>query len=347
MNILIIRLSAIGDVVHAMAAAAALRQHLPGCTLTWVVEEAAADILRGFPGLDRVIVSRRKRWLRDLMQFRIIRAIGQMRTFIRDLRRDRYDMVLDFQGLFKSGVVVGFSRGTRKRGYKNAREASTIFYTETAPATVFYDHAIKRHMDLITGLGVPETLPDFVLVFTDEDRQHINTFLADHSIDASRPLVCLHPSTKWPTKLWSAEKAAELCNRLQQHETGCRVLLAGGPEEKKYLDEIERLTGGEAKNLAGRTSLWQLACLIERSRLLITTDSGPMHVACASGTPVVALFGPTAPWRTGPFGKHHSVVRKELSCSPCFKRNKCPEKHHRCMRDITVEEVFKVCCNYL
>ena len=103
----------------------------------------------------------------------------------------------------------------------------------------------------------------------------------------------------------------------------------------------------EVKNLAGKTKLSELACLIAKSDLLVTTDSGPMHIACASEIPVVAIMGPTAPWRTGPFGKDYSIVRHELLCSPCFNRTECPLKHHKCMEEISVEEVFKTCCNWL
>ena len=137
-----------------------------------------------------------------------------------------------------------------------------------------------------------------------------------------------------------------LCDRLTK-ELSCEVVLAGGYAEDSFLKDIVSRTKSEVKNLGGKTKLSELACLISKSDLLVTTDSGPMHIACASESPVVAIMGPTAPWRTGPFGDDYRVVRHDLSCSPCFKRTECPLMHHNCMKEISVEEVFKTCCNWL
>jgi 3-deoxy-D-manno-octulosonic-acid transferase/heptosyltransferase-1 len=346
MNILIIRLSSIGDVVHTLSAVEPLRQHFPGCTITWVVEEKAEDLIKGYPGIDRVIVSRRKQWLEDLHNFKFYHLTRNVREFLKELRRDHYDIIIDFQGLFKSGILAFLARGKRKVGYKNAREASTMFYSEKAPPPDFNDHAIKRHMALIHYLGVKESPNSFSLPFGKEDKDNLEKLFDNEHVNRNKPVVCFHPSAVWATKRLAQEKVARLCDMLQE-EFKCQILFVGTAEEKEYLDHICSLLNGEAKNLAGKTSLRELACLVSKSDLMVSMDSGPMHITCAVGTPVVALFGPTAPWRTGPFGDNYSVIRKELPCSPCFKKRECPEGHHRCMNDITVEDVFKVCCNYL
>ena len=144
------------------------------------------------------------------------------------------------------------------------------------------------------------------------------------------------------TKLWPLEQAAELCKKLQR-EYGCHVLLVGHASERERTKHIVALSGGSARSLAGRTGLGELACLIRKADLMISMDSGPMHIACALGTPGVAIFGPTSPERTGPFGENWRVVRKALACSPCFARGRCPEGHHRCMKNITAEEVLEAC----
>jgi len=346
MNILIIRLSAIGDVVHALSVIAPLKKHFPDCKITWVIEEEAADMLKRYPGIDRIIVSRRKRWIRQLRGGQFMKAIRQGTAFIKTLRSDEYDLVLDFQGLFKSGIIAFLSKAKRKIGYKNAREGSTLFYSEKAPATDFNDHAVKRHFVLIKHLGILNTEVSYAPLFDKNDEDAVNAALVSVKADRQKPLVTIHPAAMWKTKIWPKNKAAALCDRLTD-ELNCQVVLAGSYAEESYLAEIISMAKSDAKNLAGKTKLGELACLISISDLMVSMDSGPMHIACAVKTPVVAIMGPTAPWRTGPFGENFSVVRNELPCSPCFKKAKCPLEHHKCMQDISVEEVFKTCCNYL
>ncbi len=243
-------------------------------------------------------------------------------------------------------MLVLVSRGSRKIGFGNAREGAAFFYTERAPAPAFHDHALQRHLALLELLGITKAPVLFSPLFNRKEEEQVDRLLENEQADRGKNLVCLHPCARWKTKLWGPEKTARLCDLLHK-ETGCQVLLVGSADEQAGLEHIARLAGGHAKNMAGKTSLRELAALLSRSALLVSTDSGPLHLACAAGTPVAGLFGPTAPWRTGPFGERHTVVRQELACSPCFKRQKCPEGHHRCMQDIMVEDVFKVCCNYL
>jgi len=346
MDILIIRLSAIGDVVHALSVIAPLKKHYPECRITWVIEEEAADILKSYSGIDRVIVSRRKRWLRQIKSGQVMKALRQATAFVKTLRTQEYDLVLDFQGLFKSGIISFLSRGKRKIGYKNAREGSTFFYSEKAPATDFNDHAIKRHHVILKHLGINDPEIYYEPLYNKIDEDSVGILLDSIKVNSEKPLVMIHPAAGWKTKVWSGDKVAVLCDRLTE-ELSCEVVLAGGYTEDSFLKDIVSRTKSEVKNLGGKTKLSELACLIAKSDLLVTTDSGPMHIACAVKTPVVAIIGPTAPWRTGPFGDEHSVVRHELQCSPCFKRTECPLKHHKCMKEISVEEVFKTCCNWL
>jgi 3-deoxy-D-manno-octulosonic-acid transferase/heptosyltransferase-1 len=137
-----------------------------------------------------------------------------------------------------------------------------------------------------------------------------------------------------------------MCGSLQK-AFGSRIVFTGAAAERDDIAEILSGMPAPAVNLAGRTNLRELACLFAGAALVISMDSGPLHLACAVGAPVVALFGPTAPWRTGPFSARHSVIRKELACSPCYRKKKCPKGHHRCMADITVEDVLHACAQYL
>jgi heptosyltransferase I len=345
-KVLVLRLSAIGDVVHTLPAVHLLKKHLPGCSITWVVEESAADLIAGYAGIDAVIVSRRTAWARALRKGDTGEALTEAIAFLRELRRDKYDLVLDFQGLFKSGVLAGLARGKRKIGFASAREGAAFFYTHYAPAPDFNDHAIVRHMGLLRYLGINDAAVAFSPLWGASDEESIHRLLGGHQAQDSSPLIMVHPSAAWPTKCWDAGKMAMVCDSLRRMY-GASIVFAGAAAEQKQVSSIIAGMAEPARSLAGCTTLRELACLIARSSLMVAMDSGPMHLASAVGTPVVALFGPTAPWRTGPFGSRHSVIRKELACSPCYKKKKCPQGHHRCMADITVEEVLQACSLYL
>lgn len=346
MRILIIRLSAIGDVVHTLPAVHLLKTHLPGCRITWVVEAAAAELVAGYAGIDEVLVSKRRQWLRLARAGSAAAAFGQAAAFLRRLRQAEYDLVLDFQGLFKSAVLAGLARGRRKIGFADAREMAPLFYTERAAAPAFDDHAIRRHMGLVRHLGIDDDRTVFSPLWGPADAAAAAGLVAELGAAGQGPLVCVHPGAAWPTKLWSGERLAVLCGRLRR-DFGARIAFTGAPAERGCVAGIVERLPAPVLNLAGRTGLRELACLFARADLVITLDSGPLHLACAAGAPAVALFGPTAPWRTGPFGPRAAVVRKELACSPCYKRKVCPLGHHRCMQGITVEDVYGACAAYL
>lgn len=346
MKILVIRLSAIGDVVHTLPAVHLLKKHLPGCSITWVVEEPAAGLIEACTEIDSVIVSRRAAWLRALRSGDAGGARTGAAAFLRELRREEYDYVLDFQGLFKSGILAGLARGKRKIGFARAREGAAFFYTEKAPAPGFNDHAIVRHMGLLRYLGIDDAAVVFSPFWGEAEEKSLHCLLAGLDVQSAGPLIIVHPSAAWPTKCWDAGKMARVCDSLQKTYDARMVFVGAASENMPASSIISRMTE-PAVNLAGRTTLQELACLLARSALMVAMDSGPMHIACAVGTPVVALFGPTAPWRTGPFGSRHSVIRKELACSPCYSKKKCPQGHHRCMADITVDDVLRVCSQYV
>jgi heptosyltransferase I len=149
-------------------------------------------------------------------------------------------------------------------------------------------------------------------------------------------LVAINPMTTWETKHWRNERFARVADHLLNR--GMAVVFSGGPQDVRDIEEIQAAMAGKVPSLAGRTTLKELAALYEKADVLITTDTGPMHLAAAAGTTVVALFGPTAPWRTGPFGSGHRILRAELACSPCLKKH-C-DRGHECMEQITVDQVI-------
>ncbi len=340
MNILIVKLSAIGDVVHTLPALNALRRYYPDAHITWLVEEAAAELVVGHSGVDRVLVSKRQAWLGRLLKGPDrLASLVEIWRFGRQLRDTRYDLIFDFQGLLKSGLLIFLAHGTRKIGFgpgMQHQEYSYLFLNQRVPAISMEVHALERGLRLVAAAGVPIDEVVYNLPVRQVDRQRVATLLAASGIHGAKPLVAINPITKWDTKNWDNGKFADLADRLLA-TYDVDLVFTGGLGDRPEVDMILAAMRGCGANLAGQTSLKELAALYEQCCFLVTTDTGPMHLAAAVGIPVVALFGPTAPGRTGPYGDRHQVVRLALPCSPCFKRQ-C--ERGECMAGLTVEQVM-------
>lgn len=336
-RILIIKLSAIGDVVHALPFLEVLRENFPNASIDWLVEEQAFQVIAGHSGLDRVIVSRRNSWKSRLLHFKsYMPLIREVSEFLKELRSYEYDLVIDLQGLLKSGVLVGLSKGKRKIGMGGAREGGWIFLNERPVQVDYEQHAIERYLRVAEYLDCDSISWKGDIPFSDSDKKRTDDLLNANGIQ-KRPLVAINPMARWKTKLWEPERFAALANRITD-ELSCKVIFTGSNTDRDVIKDIFRKMKGRPINLAGRTSLKQLAYLFTRCAALVTTDTGPMHIGAAMGCRVVALFGPTAPWRTGPYGHSHEVIRVNLECSPCFKK-KC--SNMTCMKEITVDRVFE------
>ncbi len=356
MNILIVKLSAIGDVVHTLPALAALRKLYPQAFITWVIEEGAAELIQDHPYLDKVLVSHRKRWLRDLKRGHL-KTVGNIMDFIRELRSRRYDLVIDFHGLLKSSLIVLLTTAERKIGYDSMQELSGLFIREKVPEDMD-KHAVDRYLDLVRYLDTKELVMsggrsckatatagdcqekvEFIIPVLDAQEKRITQLLLSNGLTGR--FVALNPIALWQTKLWDDAGFARLCDRIVA-ELKLPVVFTG--TRKQEISPIQSLMSVPSVNLAGETSLRELTCLYRHAALVITTDSGPMHIAAAVGTPVVALFGPTDARRTGPYGKGHRVVSVDIPCRPCF-RKKCPTRE--CMHGITADAVFKAVSDIL
>ena len=347
-SILIVKLSAIGDVVQTLPMAEALRKQFPTAQIDWLVEEEASDLLFGHPALNRVLVSRRKYWLKQLQKKGQRRGmIKEIMKFWRDLRSIKYDWVIDNHGLFKSGLMVLLSRGKRKIGFQPsagiAEEGNYLFTKERYKPLSIEKHAVERYLDLIRQLGVKINKPVLKFPVAEEFREKVKTKLNQIGLPLA-PLVVIHPLAKWPTKQWPKENFARLADNLIN--LGAAVVFTGSPEDEGGIEKICELMNHHTQvlNLAGQTPLRELAALFSLANLVIATDTGPMHLAAAVQIPLIVLFGPTAPWRTGPYGNGHVIIRRAIPCSPCFKKT-CPTV--RCMEGISVEEVLAAAKNKL
>lgn len=338
MNILIVKLSSIGDVIHTLPSLAALKQAFPDANISWLIEEAAASVVYGNPYLDHLIVSRRKAWTENLKKgVRIGETFKEIKIFIKQLRQRPYDVVIDFNGLFKSSLMVMLSGARRKIGYNSLQELSGLFYNEK----IFEDmqkHAVDRYLDFVRYLGAPCDNPAFYLPITQTDREKVDALLSASGIAKDKRFIAISPmSFAGETRLWYEDKFAALADRINK-ELNIDVVFTGN-RSNGMIDKIQTMMTSKVINLENKTTLLELAYLYERAELLITPDSGPMHIAAAMGTQVIALFGPSAHWRTGPYGKGHQIITANLSCSPCFLK-KCPTR--QCMKNISPDQVFTV-----
>lgn len=336
-RILFIKLSAIGDVVQALPALEAVKQAIPESEIDWVVEEAAAGILEGHPLISRLLVSRRKTWLgmlRNPVTFR--EGAAGIGNFLSELRREQYDIAIDFQGLFKSGLVIGLSRARRKIGFARSRELSHCFLNERLPAYDLEKHALERYLDVARYLGARDPAATCSLPI-ERELSAVRERLV-REVPEGKRIVVINPMARWVTKLWLEERFAGLADRIMTEKKAV-VIFTGSPADREVTERIRKRMAEQALDWTGGTSLKELAALGRIADVFITTDTGPMHLAAAAGGRVVALFGPTAPWRTGPYGTGHAVLRAGVDCSPCFTRT-C-DQGRRCMTDITIDDVME------
>ncbi len=342
MNILIIKMSAIGDVTHTLPALTALRREYPHAQIDWLIQETALEAVRGHRALDRLLIWRRESSIRAFRAGDRYAVIREIRRLAKEVRETRYDLLIDFHALLKSSLWVLLARADRKVGFGRGMqhsEGSYLFLNERIPAISMDVHALDRGLILLNALGIStgEVIYDFPIL--EENEAQARKLVEAEGGLPGGCLLAIHPMTLWPTKLWENERFGEVADRLI--EKGFRVAFTGGPEDRKSIDEICRRMAHAAIRFDGRTSLKTLAAVYRMACAVVSTDTGPMHIAAAVGTPVVALFGPTAPWRTGPHGKQHTVLRAGLDCSPCFRKRCMTTEYEElaCMRRLTVDQV--------
>lgn len=331
-RILIIRLSAIGDIIMASGLIPALRELWPEAHLGWLAESAHADLLRHNPRLDRIHLLPRGRWreLRHSGQYR--RLAGEIRDFTSALRQERYELVLDLQGLLKSGVWARLCGADRRIGL-GSREGSQFLMTEVIPRVMDDPRIGKEYRDLAVRLGArPEHFAMDIPV-PEEARQRAAALLGAAGHGGAHAVLA--PFTTRPQKHWFEARWAELARRLRPR---FRPILLGGPGDVERAAAIETLAEGALLNLTGRTSLTECAAIIQTAGLLVGVDTGLTHLGTAMATPTVALFGSTMPY-LDTTRKNGLVLYEPRACSPCHRRPTCAG-HFDCMRVHTVESVL-------
>ena len=333
-RILIIKPSSLGDIVHALPVLAALREKYPGAHIAWLVGNSFAALLDGHPLIDEIIRFDRTRYGRMLRDPRILREFLE---FVRDIRRKRFDLVVDLQGLIRSGFLACASGAKHRIGFADAREAAWVFYSQRVRCPASAKHAVDRNLCVARALGLDVDNPKFPLGIRPHETVSARARLTSAAGGPIDSFTAILPAARWPTKQWRTERIAELIDRI--HDAGLpRCVLLGAPADRETADEIIADCRSDVIDLVGKTDLRELTVMIELSDRVICHDSGPMHIAAALNKPIVAIFGPTDPKRTGPYAAHARIVATPIECSPCFRRT-C--WHHSCMIQLEVQTVLK------
>lgn len=323
-RILLIKPSSFGDIIHALPVLAACKAHWPAARIDWAVKREWAGLLAGHPMLNRAVMFPATVW-EGLRAWPV-------------LRRERYDLVIDLQGLLRSALYAASTGCPVRFGFQDGREGSAWFYSHPIKVSGGAVHAVDRCLELVRRVGVAAPVPVFPIPDGNREQAWVDALWLRNHIRDGEAVCAIHPSARWPTKRWPVQRFAQLADALSAQER-MRIVIVGSGAEASRVEEMSRQMNGAAINLVGQTDLLQLAALLRRCALLITNDSGPMHLAAAVGTPVVAVFGPSDPARVGPYGAGHAALRKEIDCSHCTRR--ACVRDALCMKAVGVDEVYE------
>ncbi len=336
-----------------------LRARYPAARIDWFITPENAEIVRCHPALSNIVLFARREYAR------VGRSVSATAGFFRllsQIRRARYDLVIDLHGQLRSvffamvtgaAVRIGFDRpapGARaiseqnglqdapRRGWKGAREGSWVAYSDRIPIPTLDVHAIDRYLWIGAMLGFDASEPDSTVYLPPETDARVAALFAEYRVP-EKPLALLVPGTIWETKHWAAERFAEVGRHLM--EKGFAVIIAGTARDGALASRMTATTPG-MHDLTGKTTPADLGGIIRRATICVTNDSGSMHLATALCTPVVSIFGPTNPAHIGPYRHPDSVVRVDIPCSPCNIRKlvQCPHGH-ACMEQVTPSMVIE------
>lgn len=339
-EILIIRLSSIGDVIHCTPVAKSLKAAWAGCKITWLVGEVCAELIKDNPYVDEIIVWSRERFEKCLKSYEFGKAYNLWQDLQQQLAEKYFYAALDIHGLFLTGMIARQVRTERRIGMRDARELNPLFMTEKAAP--LGNHIIDKYLGVLTALGIHPACREMTLVVPPQAKEFAKKFLHQANVSVEDKLAILVPGTTWKTKNWPPEHFAVAAQKLARD---FKILLCGGKSELALGQEIMAKAGVPIIDAVGQTSLLEMAAILERATIVIAGDTGPLYMAAALGTPTVSIFGPTNPNTYVPPGRGHAFVYNQQPCSFCHK-TKCRVKTIECMRSIqpeaVVSEVYKV-----
>jgi len=332
--ILIVRLSAIGDIVFASPLIHALRLRYPAAHLSWLVQPECRALLEHHPELDRVIVWPRGEWEALWKARRWLALWRAVRSFRASLRACRFDMALDVHSLMKSGLLTWLS-GARQRIGLGSREGSQWLMTRVIDKGEDTRRISSEYLNLARELGLPVDDFEMEVVLGDADEAFARKLIAERGLQHG--YIVISPFTTRPQKHWFEARWSELAPQLRQR-FGLQVVLLGGPGDREAAARLQAGAGEALTSLTGETSLTQAAALVSHARLVIGVDTGLTHMGIAFGRPSICLFGSTCPYLDTTHD-NAVVLYHKLACSPCKRRPTCDGRFD-CMQAITVAEVL-------
>lgn len=328
-RLLIVKLSSIGDVIHALPVASAFKRSRPSVRITWAIEQWTAPLVARHPAVDRVVVfPPMMRWPRRPLSW-----WRQYRASAAQLREEPYDLALDLQGLAKSAVITNVSRARVRIARAGQREGAHLV-SRGVPMPEVPIHAVDEYLHVARSVGVREDSVDFGLAASEGARLRITAQLARLERPNDAPLIVVNASTAQRWKEWPRDRWSDALRQLAR--VGC-VVMIGTSEQRAAHAAIADTAGQGVIDLTGQTSLEDVMALLERADVHVAADTGTVHMAVALGTPVVAIYGPTSPARVGPYGQPQSVIAAPRLCGPS-----CPRlclKRRQCLASISVEDV--------
>jgi heptosyltransferase I len=339
LKILILKPSSLGDVIHALPVLRLLKRHFPAAEIFWWIDSALAPLIEGDPDLAGIIRFERKRWGKP-------RHWPEMFHSIRWLRAQNFDLVIDLQCLARSGAFAWLANGKRLIGLDEIREGARGFYDHAAPRASFHTHAVDWYLSVLPPLGVPVHknfvwLPERPEVAAEVKRKWLAVFPTSNSQLPASKLILLQPGARWVNKRWPIQHFSELVRSLAKKNPEAQFAVLGGKDDAPLGEVIAPAAPEKVLNLCGATSLPEMIEIVRLGDLLVTNDTGPMHVAAALGKPLVALFGPTEPRRTGPYGQLENILRLDLPCSPCLSADCSLAEKDKCLRDLSPATVLR------
>ncbi|MFQ5665723.1 MAG: glycosyltransferase family 9 protein [Candidatus Binatia bacterium] len=321
-RILVVLLGAIGDVVRALPLLVRLRRGYPGARIAWAVEPAAAPLLLHHPALDTLVVFDRPRGLPAFLRF------------VRQVRAHRPHLTLDLQRHLKSGIISRASGAPLRLGFHrhNSREGNWLFQTHTVARAPHFSSKLQQFLAFASWLELAPAPITFGLRLTGQEQQH-----ADALLDGARAsFVAAFVGSSCESRLWFAETTAAVVDALAARDVG--TVLVGGSADSAFAAAVARAARAPLLNLTGRTTLRDLIGIFHRARAAFGPDSGPMHIAAATGIPVVSLWGATSAARSAPWGSETGVLVGQAPCMPCYLK-RCPIGRV-CMKHITADAVL-------
>jgi len=331
-NILLIKPSSLGDIVLALPALSVLRRSLPQAKISWLIRPEFASLVAGHPHLDEIIPFDRERlgkvWYHP-------GAFGHLVTLISELRRRRFDAVLDLQGLFRTGSLGWLSGCPQRFGPVWGREFAHHFYTTAIPPRQQWVHVVDHYMKLVEAMGIEDRQVEFVLPERPDAAAAARALLSQHDLGPGGYAVII-PGSAQVTKCWPAERFAALADRLAA-DHGLAVVATGGTSESEMIGTIQNAANQKIVNLAGRTSLPELVEILRSAALVVSNDTGPGHIAAALARPLVMMFSWSNPLRVGPYGRPECIVARDAADRGLAIKSTNPA---HAIDHITLDEVY-------